>query len=510
MVTQNIETLEMLVIVSRLLSSKLDISELLLTIMRLASRVVGAERASLYLLDEKTQQLYFDVALGLPEDVQKIRLNLGEGVAGTCALNGKSIISNNVENDERHSKKIDEQSGFTTRSLLTCPMIIKGKVIGVVQAINKIDGDFTESDKNNFEAFASQAAIAIENSRLFNGVKEEKKKLEIVFKKIKEGAILTDSNGDIILLNNSASLYLEYEKYNYKNISEIFKVFNQELNLNEILNTDSNSFRFLLERQEPKKLILEVLLMKVITEGQNKVEPFLWIVSDVTEQKMEERLSRNFLSLISHKFKTPMSVINGYAQILSENKDAPENIKKACISIYNQGQKLSELINTLIDYTTVENMNKADLNRENIQVSKLFGEINSEIANKYENVDIKIVVQEDFEINADISLFKKAIKEIIHNGIKFNKSEKKIIILSSSVNNDKKMISIGDNGNGIPGEEIEKIFNKFYQIEASFTGQVEGWGLGLSMVKKISDLHDFKIVVKSQLQKGSAFTLILN
>jgi signal transduction histidine kinase len=225
---------------------------------------------------------------------------------------------------------------------------------------------------------------------------------------------------------------------------------------------------------------------------------------------MEERLSRNFLSLISHKFKTPMSVINGYAQILSENKDAPENIKKACISIYNQGQKLSELINTLIDYTTVENMNKADLNRENIQVSKLFGEINSEIANKYENVDIKIVVQEDFEINADISLFKKAIKEIIHNGIKFNKSEKKIIILSSSVNNDKKMISIGDNGNGIPGEEIEKIFNKFYQIEASFTGQVEGWGLGLSMVKKISDLHDFKIVVKSQLQKGSAFTLILN
>jgi len=147
---QSQESLEMLVMVSRLLSSKLDISELLLTIMRLASRVVGAERASLYLLDEKTKELYFDVALGLPEDVQKMRFKIGEGIAGTCAKEGRSLIINDVANDPRHARKVDNKSGFETRSLLTCPMIIKGKVIGVVQAINKTDGDFQESDKNNF------------------------------------------------------------------------------------------------------------------------------------------------------------------------------------------------------------------------------------------------------------------------------------------------------------------------------------------------------------------------
>ena len=78
MIMQSQESLEMLVMVSRLLSSKLDISELLLTIMRLASRVVGAERASLYLLDEASQELYFDVALGLPEDVQKMRFKISQ------------------------------------------------------------------------------------------------------------------------------------------------------------------------------------------------------------------------------------------------------------------------------------------------------------------------------------------------------------------------------------------------------------------------------------------------
>ena len=96
MIMQSQESLEMLVMVSRLLSSKLDISELLLTIMRLASRVVGAERASLYLLDEKTQELYFDVALGLPEDVQKMRFKTGEGIAGICAKEGRSLIINDV------------------------------------------------------------------------------------------------------------------------------------------------------------------------------------------------------------------------------------------------------------------------------------------------------------------------------------------------------------------------------------------------------------------------------
>ncbi|HNT97997.1 MAG TPA: GAF domain-containing protein, partial [Elusimicrobiales bacterium] len=119
MIVQTQESLEMLVMVSRLLSSKLDISELLTTIMRLASRVVGAERASLYLLDEKTQELYFDVALGLPAEVAKMRLKLGEGVAGVCAKEGRSIISNDVAGDNRHAGKVDARSGFVTRSLLT-------------------------------------------------------------------------------------------------------------------------------------------------------------------------------------------------------------------------------------------------------------------------------------------------------------------------------------------------------------------------------------------------------
>lgn len=510
MTTQSAESLEMLVMVSRLLSSKLDISELLVTIMRLSSRVVGAERASLYLLDEKTCELYFDVALGLPEEVQKMRFKLGEGIAGTCAQQGKSIISNDVQNDSRHASKVDGKSGFTTRSLLTCPMIIKGKVIGVVQAINKIEGDFNETDKNNFEAFASQAAIAIENSRLFSNLKEEKKKLEAIFKKIDEGAILTDTTGEIIILNNSAALYVEYEKYNHKNIKEVFSSLGKPIDFGQSLCEDSFSHKFLIEREKPKKLILEVSCIKIKNEKDAKTDSVLWIFSDVTDKVTEERLARNFLSLISHKFKTPLAAINGFAQLLKDSaKDGDEMAKKASESIFSQGQKLAALVDTLIDFTQVESVSQQDLNKSDFSVAGLFEDIKKEYEQKNREAIFKIIVPKDFTINADRTLIKKAINQLVDNAVKFNKNSEKKVIFSALEKDTKKMLTVGDNGVGIPGEEIGKIFTKFYQIESSFTGQIEGWGLGLAMVKKIAELHSGKALVKSQLDKGSAFTIVI-
>jgi len=518
MITQSQESLEMLVMVSRLLSSKLDISELLTTIMRLASRVVGAERASLYLLDEKAQELYFDVALGLPEDVQKMRFKLGEGVAGACAKEGRSIIINDVASDPRHSKKADSRSGYVTRSLLTCPMIIKGKAIGVVQAINKLDGEFTETDKNNFEAFASQAPIAIENSRLFSSVKEEKRKMEIVFKRIKEGAILTDVNGEILLINSSAKLYLEHEKYKFTDIRNAFTDFEMKPGMDQILACEEMSCRFELYREKPKKFFLDGSAIKLFAEdkdGASHVEGRLWILTDVTAQRLEERMARNFLSLISHKFKTPLASINGYAQILKEeaaNKEMPELVEKASTAIYGQGQKLNGLVEGLLDFVTIDSLDAPALEKIEFDAAEFLGEIAEDIRGRLkgaEGLNIKIVTQEAVKVKADRKLLATAVRALVENAVKFNPAKNKLVILSAQARDGHALISVGDNGPGIPGEELENIFHKFYQVEASFTGQVEGWGLGLALVKKVAEAHGGRVFAKSQLQKGSAFTLAL-
>lgn len=509
----------MLVMVSRLLSSKLDISELLMTIMRLASRVVGAERASLYLLDEKNQELYFDVALGLPDEVQKMRFKLGEGIAGTCAKEGRSIIIADAANDPRHSKKADSKSGFVTRSLLTCPMIIKGKVIGVVQAVNRIEGTFEEVDKNNFEAFASQAAIAIENSRLFTSVKEEKRKMEAVFKRIKEGAIVTDTAGEILLMNSSAKAYLEHEKYKFTNISSAFPDFEVKPGLDQVLACDQPTCSFELFRATPKKFFLAVSSIRLFKEdrdGNQVFEGRLWILSDVTAQKQEEYMARNFLSLISHKFKTPLASINGFAQILQDEAeksgDLPDIVKKASGTIHGQGKKLNKLVETLLNFVTIDSLDAAALEKIDFDAGEFLTEV-AEAAKIWlkdtPGVSIKIAVPEPVQLRADRKLLASALKGMLDNAVKFNQAKDKLVILSAQSRDGFALISVGDNGPGIPGEELENIFQKFYQVEAAFTGQVEGWGLGLAMVKKVAEAHGGRVFAKSQLQKGSAITIAL-
>ena len=515
---QSQESLEMLVMVSRLLSSKLDISELLLTIMRLAWRVVGAERASLYLLDEKNQELYFDIALGLPEDVQKMRFKLGEGIAGTCAKEARSFITNDVAADPRHAQKVDNKSGFVTRALLTCPMVIKGKVIGVVQAINKTDGDFVEADKNNFEAFASQAAIAIENSRLFSSVKEEKRKLEIVFKRIKEGAVLTAPDGQILLLNNSAKLYLEYDKYKFDNISSALENFSVKPSFDQIMKAGEPLAKFEIMREKPKKFYLDgsvIKLYKDTGEDGSAVEGRLWILSDVTAQRLEECMARNFLSLISHKFKTPLASINGYSQILNEeasSKNLPELVKKSAATILDQGAKLTSLVESLLDFVTIDSLEESGVNKTALDAAGIFNETIESMKVRFRDtpgLTFKVVVPEQLKISADRFLLQNALKALVENAVKFNQGKDKLVILSAQARDGHALLSVGDNGPGIPGEEIGNIFNKFYQVEASFTGQVEGWGLGLALVKKAAELHGGSVYAKSQLQKGSAFTIVL-
>lgn len=518
MITQSQESLEMLVMVSRLLSSKLDISELLTTIMRLASRVVGAERASLYLLDEKTQELYFDVALGLPEDVQKMRFKLGEGVAGTCAKEGRSTIINDVASDPRHSKKADSASGFVTKSLLTCPMIIKGRVIGVVQAVNRMEGDFSDDDRSSFEAFASQAAIAIENSRLFSSVKEEKRKMELVFRRIKEAAILTDSSGGILLLNDAAKTYLEYDKYKFSAIKDAFQDFAMTPGMCEVLNSPGNTAHFEVCREKPKRFYLSGSMMKLFSEGKDgeqRADGCLWIMTDVTAQRLEERMARNFLSLISHKFKTPLASITGYSQVLrdeSESKDMPELVKKASGTIFAQGRKLNSLVEGLLDFVTVDSVEPSGLDRIEFDVPQFLAEVAEGargMRSDSGSFTIKTAAPGQIPLRADRKLLAAALNALIDNAIKFNPAREKLVVITAQARENVVLISVGDNGPGVPGEELENIFQKFYQVEDSFTGQIEGWGLGLALVRKVAELHGGRAIAKSQLQKGSAFTIIL-
>ena len=111
------------------------------------------------------------------------------------------------------------------------------------------------------------------------------------------------------------------------------------------------------------------------------------------------------------------------------------------------------------------------------------------------------------KLSVDYDKFREVLKSLIENGVKFNKKEEKSVVISACHENGQIAISVKDNGQGIPPEEFDKIFQKFYQIEESFTGQVEGAGLGLALVKRLVEAHGGKTQVISKIGEGSTFTV---
>ncbi len=164
-----IDDLARLIEVSQVISSTLDLDNLLNTIMEISKDVMHAEASSLMLLDEKTNELVFKIALGEKgsEVKDKFRLKPGEGIAGWVLQHNEPAIVENVEKDPRHFRQVDAETGFKTRSLICVPLTAKEKTVGVIEAMNPVNKpSFDKSDLEIFAAFASQAAVAIENARL--------------------------------------------------------------------------------------------------------------------------------------------------------------------------------------------------------------------------------------------------------------------------------------------------------------------------------------------------------
>ncbi len=164
--------------VSRNINSILDLDPLLKVVMANATQVMKAEASSVLLLDEDEKELVFRIALGEKgEKVKKIKLKVGEGIAGWVAKTGKTMIVNNVKKEPRFNQKVDKKTGFKTRSILCVPLFSKEKMIGVIQVINKHENlPFTKEDEELLNTFACHAAISIENAKLYENIREEERK----------------------------------------------------------------------------------------------------------------------------------------------------------------------------------------------------------------------------------------------------------------------------------------------------------------------------------------------
>lgn len=166
--TERLDGYRRLIEISRDLASTLDLNALLERIVRAAAEVVRSEMASILLYDNLTRQLYFQVSTNLEEPTARgVLVPLDGSVAGWIVLNRKSVRSTNAQSDPRFTGYADGLDGKPIQSLLGVPLITKNKVVGVLEALNREHGKFSEGDESMLSVLGAQAAVAIENARLF-------------------------------------------------------------------------------------------------------------------------------------------------------------------------------------------------------------------------------------------------------------------------------------------------------------------------------------------------------
>lgn len=203
------QEMEFLDIVSDV-TSEINLHNLLAKVMGEATRMLNADRSTLFLNDEKTNELWSMVGSGL--DSVEIRLPNHLGIAGTVFTSGQSINIPYAYADLRFNPAFDKKTGFFTRSILCTPVVNKGgKVIGVTQVLNKKGGPFTDEDEQRLKAFTAQISIGLENAKLFNDVQNMKNYNESMLESMSNAVVTTDEDGKVVTCNAAGLRIMKLE-----------------------------------------------------------------------------------------------------------------------------------------------------------------------------------------------------------------------------------------------------------------------------------------------------------
>ena len=277
-------------------TSELELGSLLKKVMAEATRMLNADRSTLFMNDEKTNELFSRVAMG--DGIGEIRLPNKVGIAGAVFASGTTINIPYAYADLRFNPAFDKQTGYFTRSILCVPVINKdGKCIGVTQVLNRRGGPFTDEDETRLKAFTAQVSIALENAKLFEDVQNMQSYNESMLESMSNGVITMDEEGKIVTCNKAGLLIMK------KNPDEVIGVLADEFLVDDNL--------WLMERvhkvdetQEPEiivdgelnfgdeKLSVNANVLPLINTEGKKLGAMIMVEDISSEKRMKSTMSR--------------------------------------------------------------------------------------------------------------------------------------------------------------------------------------------------------------------------
>lgn len=229
---------------------------------------------------------------------------------------------------------------------------------------------------------------------------------------------------------------------------------------------------------------------------------YVYSVLLLLKQKQYTELQNDFINNMTHEFKTPLSSIliaSNYAKSQQEIIENPK-LSKYIEIIINQSAKLNEHIENILTVAKASN-NSIELQKSKLSIVKNLDLIKENIDLKHQkNVEFKMLFKDNYSINADEFHFYNLLFNLLDNAVKYS-TEKPVIELDLIELDKKYILSVSDNGTGIPEKDLPFVFDKFYRVARKNNKDIEGFGIGLAYVKKICELHNWKIKLSNKTEK---------
>lgn len=342
---------------------------------------------------------------------------------------------------------------------------------------------------------------------------EEKNKLSNIITSMNEGIIALDNNFEVININEAAKKYLiaNKDKYMLENSAEEKQEIIRVLEDLDVKAEIDPAMCSKLEKTILKEHINKVLEFSIssIRNDSNEIIGCVILIQDISEEAKLEQMRKDFVSNVSHEFRTPLTVIKGNLESIVDGMIKPEEIMATCATLIKETNRLERMVKDLLNLSRLE-AGKIELNLEKLDVNMVTNDIVRSLRPliKGKALEVKINLAENLPtLLSDYDKLKQLLIIFIDNAIKFSPDNEIIEVSTTYADNNNISITIEDHGIGIPEEEIESLGERFYKGDKSRSSNTGGTGLGLSIAKRLVKVLNGNFYIESELNKGTKITI---
>lgn len=484
--------------IGRELSACLDVNQLTDLVLRRTVETLGALLGHIVLLTPKgpSHKSYFFSASTAP--VFQTQLPALTDLLAQVNETHQGIIIGDAHTDSRWQVAPEDP----TRAVVIAPMFGRLGLLGLLVLAHEQSGYFRLEHKLLLQAIASQAAIAVENARLYSGVAQEQQRMAVVLESAADAILTFDADGCLTLLNPAGEKLFADD--HAKVGSSLTRGIGYDTFINLLEATLTSRKTQMDEILWPDQRVFAALFTPV--EGGGCVA----ILNDVSRFKMLEQVKNEFIATATHGFKNTLTKITLMSQIIPKLGPLNQKQTEYIQHIHETTINMDKLVQDLLELAKIDT-GGLDLKRETVQVNKLASEIAEvfQLQAKARRQTLRFEKANGApEIQGDLFQLQKVLRNLVNNAIKYT-PEKGSIVVSVQANQDTVTVSVKDNGYGIPPKDLPFIFDRFFRAYTDEVKDIEGNGLGLAIVKSIVEQHGGQVNVESEYGKGSCFSIRL-